>query len=262
VSPRTSRSGYPAVVAAVTGQWSRLLAAVDALGPEDWSRPTRLGWSTAELVVHLTGNVQYLLEALADQQPGKRPDTPAVTYYDDVLDDAEDISDRARMGADAGPAELRQRMHDMTDAGIRALADPPDGDTVVRSGTHLLRLEDYLITRATEGVVHGLDLPAPVQPDPAALRVAVRLLTGILGHRAAGRSVEVRVPPYAAVQLDLPDAPGPRHTRGTPPNVVEADPVSFVEVATGRVPWHDAVRDGRIRASGARADLTALLPLF
>ena len=265
MSPRTSRSGYPAVVAAVTGQWSRLLAAVDALGPDEWSRPTRLGWSTAELVVHLTGNVQYLLEALADQQPGKRPDTPVVTYYDDVLDDAEDISDRARRGAsgaDAAPDALRQRMHDVTDAGSRALADPPDGDTVVRSGTHLLRLEDYLITRATEGVVHGLDLPSPVQPDPAALRVTVRLLTGILGHRAAGRSIEVRVPPYAAVQLDLPDAPGPRHTRGTPPNVVEADPVSFVEVATGRLPWPDAVRDGRIRASGARADLTALLPLF
>ena len=116
---------------------------------------------------------------------------------------------------------------------MTALADPPAADTVVRSGAHLLRLEDYLLTRATEGVVHGLDLPTPVQPDPGALRATVRLLTGILGSRAAGRSVEVRVPPYAAVQLDLPDAPGPRHTRGTPPNVVEADPVAFVEVATG-----------------------------
>jgi uncharacterized protein (TIGR03083 family) len=246
----------------VTGQWSRLLAAVDALEPADWNRPTRLEWSTTELVVHLTGNVQYLLEALADQQPGKRPDTPAVTYYDDVLEDAEEISARARSGADATPDELRRRMHELTEAGVRALADPPDGDTVVRSGTHLIRLEDYLITRATEGVVHGLDLPTPVEPDPAALRVTVRLLTGILGYRAAGRSVEVRVPPYAAVQLDLPGAPGPRHTRGTPPNVVEADPVPFVEVATGRLPWSDAVRDGRIRASGGRADLTALLPLF
>jgi hypothetical protein len=153
-------------------------------------------------------------------------------------------------------------MHEVTDAGIRGLADPPGADTVVRSGSHLLRVEDYLLTRATEGVVHGLDLPKPVQPDPGALRVTVRLLTGILGHRAAGRSVEVRVPPYAAVQLELPDAPGPRHTRGTPPNVVEADPVTFVEVATGRLPWGEAVRDGRIHASGQRADLTALLPLF
>jgi hypothetical protein len=153
-------------------------------------------------------------------------------------------------------------MREVTNTGLRALAEPPGADTVVRSGSHLLRLEDYLITRATEGVVHGLDLPSPVTPDPTALRVTVRLLTGILGHRAAGRSVELRVPPYAAVQLDLPGTPGPRHTRGTPPNVVEADPVAFVEVATGRLPWQDAVRDGRIRASGQRADLTALLPLF
>jgi uncharacterized protein (TIGR03083 family) len=239
-----------------------LVAAVDALSPEDWQRPTRLGWTTAELVAHLTGNVQYLLEALADQQPAKRPDTLAVTYYDDVLDDEEEISERARSGAGAPRAELQQRMHEVTDAGIRGLADPPGADTVVRSGSHLLRVEDYLLTRATEGVVHGLDLPKPVQPDPGALRVTVRLLTGILGHRAAGRSVEVRVPPYAAVQLELPDAPGPRHTRGTPPNVVEADPVTFVEVATGRLPWGEAVRDGRIHASGQRADLTALLPLF
>jgi uncharacterized protein (TIGR03083 family) len=221
-----------------------------------------LGWSTAELVVHLTGNVQFLLEALADPRPGKRPDTAAVAYYDDVFEDAEEISERARGGARATPDELRQRMHEVTDAANRALADPPAGDTVVSAATHLLRLEDYLITRATEAVVHGLDLPSPVSPDPAALRVTVRLLTGILGHRAAGRSVEVRVPPYAAVQLDLPGAPGPRHTRGTPPNVVEADPVSFVEVATGRLSWHEAIKDGRIRASGQRADLTALLPLF
>jgi uncharacterized protein (TIGR03083 family) len=239
-----------------------LLEAVDALSPDDWARPTRLGWSTTELVVHLTGNVQFLLEALADPQPGKRPNTPAVTYYDDVPEAAEEISERARSGAHATPDALRRRMHAMTEAGIRELADPPDENTVVRSDEHLLRLEDYLITRATEGVVHGLDLPTPVQPDPAALRVTVRLLTGILGHRAAGRSVEVRVPPYAAVQLDLPDAPGPRHTRGTPPNVVEADPIAFVEVATGRLPWAAAVSDGRIRASGQRADLTALLPLF
>lgn len=265
MSPRISRSGYPALVSAVTGQWARLLNAVDAFSRDDWMRPTRLGWTTAELVVHLTGNVQYLLEALADPQPGKRPDTLAVTYYDDVLEDAAEISERARSGASgpqATPDELRRRMRDLTDAGTRALADQPDGDMVIRSGAHLLRLEEYLKTRATEGVVHGLDLPTPVPPDPAALRVTVRLLTGILGHRAAGRSVEVRVPPYAAVQLDLPDAPGPRHTRGTPPNVVEADPVAFVEVATGRLQWSAAVRDGRIRASGQRADLTALLPLF
>jgi hypothetical protein len=65
------------------------------------------------------------------------------------------------------------------------------------------------------------------------------------------------VPPFAAVQC----VEGPRHTRGTPPNVVEADPVAFVELCTGRLAWVDAVRDGRVRTWGDRADLSAWLPL-
>jgi Bacterial SCP ortholog len=65
------------------------------------------------------------------------------------------------------------------------------------------------------------------------------------------------VPPYAVVQC----IPGPRHTRGTPPNVVEADPLTWVALATGRLGWAEAAHDGRVRASGERADLSALLPL-
>ena len=74
---------------------------------------------------------------------------------------------------------------------------------------------------------------------------------------APGRSVEVRVPPDGAVQC----VPGPRHTRGTPPNVVETDPMTWVRVAAGRLTWADAVDAGRIRASGTRADLTDYLPV-
>ena len=65
------------------------------------------------------------------------------------------------------------------------------------------------------------------------------------------------MPPYGAVQC----IPGPRHTRGTPPNVVEMNPITWVEVATGRVAWADAVAAGRIRASGTRADLSEFLPV-
>jgi hypothetical protein len=71
-----------------------------------------------------------------------------------------------------------------------------------------------------------------------------------------GRSVEVRVPPYVAVQC----VDGPRHTRGTPPNVVETDGLTWLGLCCGRVVWGDAVRDGRVRASGERADLSGLLP--
>jgi len=95
-------------------------------------------------------------------------------------------------------------------------------------------------------------------PDRPVLRDAVRALLTALAQRAPGRSVEVRVPPYGAVQC----VPGPRHTRGTPPNVVEMDPRSWLELATGRSDWSGALADGRIRASGVRADLSPYLPLW
>jgi hypothetical protein len=54
---------------------------------------------------------------------------------------------------------------------------------------------------------------------------------------------------------------GPRHTRGTPPNVVETDPLTWFKLATGRLAWEEAVRTGTVRASGPRSDLSAYLPL-
>ena len=109
--------------------------------------------------------------------------------------------------------------------------------------------------RIVEAVAAGLR--AGVDPDRSALRFAVRVLAERLASRHPGRSVEVRVPPFAAVQCIA----GPRHTRGTPPNVVETDPATFVGLACGFVPWDAATGDGRVRASGDRSDLGAYLPL-
>jgi hypothetical protein len=95
-------------------------------------------------------------------------------------------------------------------------------------------------------------------PCREAMRAAVTFLLGVLADRAPGRAVEVRVPPYAAVQC----IGGPRHTRGTPPNVVETDPVTWVSLATGRAGWAQAVAAGKVRASGPRAGLSAWLPLL
>nr|WP_250214532.1 sterol carrier family protein [Acrocarpospora catenulata] len=99
---------------------------------------------------------------------------------------------------------------------------------------------------------------AGLVPVREAGRAAVRHLLDALVSVAPGRSVEVRVPPFAAVQC----VEGPRHTRGTPPNVVEVDVRTWLELATGVVSWADAVRDGRVRASGSRADLSGYLPLL
>ena len=70
--------------------------------------------------------------------------------------------------------------------------------------------------------------------------------------------MEVRVPPFGAIQC----VAGPTHTRGTPPNVIETDPMTFVLLATGRLGWADAIERGQVSASGGRADLTPYLPLI
>jgi Bacterial SCP ortholog len=99
---------------------------------------------------------------------------------------------------------------------------------------------------------------AATTPPRPTLAAAVRLSLRTLAQLAPGRSVEVRVPPFAAVQC----VEGPRHTRGTPPNVVETDPRTWLELATGLLTWPDAVAAGKITASGNRADLSAHLPLL
>lgn len=86
---------------------------------------------------------------------------------------------------------------------------------------------------------------------------AVRFTLEELADVAPGNAVEVRVPPAGAVQA----VAGPRHTRGTPPNVVETDPETWLGLVTGRVNWEDAVADGRVAASGERSDLSGLVPL-
>ncbi|WP_334149427.1 sterol carrier family protein [Microbacterium sp.] len=95
------------------------------------------------------------------------------------------------------------------------------------------------------------------KPPRTALATAVRYLLQLLDEKAPGNSVEVRVPPFGAVQV----IQGPRHTRGTPPNVVEMDAETWIAVATGEEHWADAAASGRIHASGTRADLLDVLPL-
>ena len=86
---------------------------------------------------------------------------------------------------------------------------------------------------------------------------AVRYLLEELAERAPGNSVEVRVPPLGATQC----IPGPRHTRGTPPNVVEMAPDTWFALATGSQTWQDALAAAKVSASGVRADLADVLPL-
>lgn len=118
------------------------------------------------------------------------------------------------------------------------------------------RVPDAAAVRAAvEAVAPWLDDDdeAPATPGRSALAAAVRGTVEILAAELPGRSVEVRVPPFAAAQC----VEGPRHTRGSPPNVVETDPRTWLELATGRLGWDAAVGQGRVRASGTRAAAVA-----
>ena len=98
---------------------------------------------------------------------------------------------------------------------------------------------------------------AAEQPPRAVVGAAVKTTARWLAQQVPGRSVELRVPPHVAVQC----VAGPRHTRGTPPNVVETDAATWLGLATGRLTWEEAVAQGTVSASGNRADLSAVLPL-
>ncbi len=243
---RTGAAPYDALRSAFDAQAGLV---VDALARTDPEAPTRCeGWTVRHLDRHLGVVVQALADRIAEPSPltadrtveGWAAALPALS----AAIDADARSDGPGL-AQALPC-LRAQL----------ATAAPDTVVVQRTGRHAL--SDALLFRLLELVVHGGDLPDPVVPDRRALRPVVRALAGVLAERAPGRHVEARVPPYAAVQC----VEGPRHTRGTPPNVVEADPVAFVELCTGRLAWADAAADGRVRTWGDRADLSPWLPLL
>lgn len=104
----------------------------------------------------------------------------------------------------------------------------------------------------------GPDAPETAASIPrGTLATAVRYSLEEVTARAPGNSVEVRVPPFGVTQC----VEGPRHTRGTPPNVIECDAATWLAMVSGYLSWADAVDAGRVAASGLRADLSGLLPL-
>lgn len=139
----------------------------------------------------------------------------------------------------------------------RRRVDPADGERALAAWRRSTASE----TGAT--IAPGTDA-APVPDNPAVpvprktLATAVRFALEELGERVPGNSVEVRVPPFGVTQC----RPGPRHTRGTPPNVVETDAQTWLQLITGRTTWAQASAKATVTASGTRADLSDLLPLF
>jgi uncharacterized protein (TIGR03083 family) len=229
---------------------------------EAFGQPSVLpGWDVRLLTGHVLMIFRGLLGAL-----GSPVDEPPLALHDYVAryrPDA-DLIDAvtAELAADRTPDDLLTEL-DLLLSEVRArLAEPLP--KVVRAPRGPISGADYLTTRIFEVLAHSDDLSRsvpdrePVGFDRAALAAGVRGLAGMLAAKYPGRSVEVRVPPAVAVQCIA----GPRHTRGTPPNVVETDPVTFLRLVTGRADWSQALAAGLVRASGNRADLSAQLPLL
>jgi hypothetical protein len=143
-----------------------------------------------------------------------------------------------------------------------ALAEAPLG-RLVQSPYGDLALGDLLILQLVVAVAQAAGTGGALALDPGAARAVCRLLADVLAARAPGRSVEVRVTDAPLrVGVAVQCVAGPRHTRGTPPNVVEVpSAATWVLLASGQTSWPEAVAAGLVSASGERADLGGLLPL-
>lgn len=244
------------------GDW---LATVPA---DSWHRPSVLpGWTVADLAAHLP----LVADSVVGITPAEKGTTPLRTVeymsrYAEVVDEisAETLREAAGVGVDPDiGGRLAARLAERLSRADDVVAAMP-ADAVVLAGRGPIRLADFLATRAIEAAVHADDLARSV-PEVTAprlprdcVRLAVRTLLDALAEKAPGRAVEVRVPPVGAVQC----VEGPRHTRGTPSNVVEMDATTWLRLAAGRITWPDAVSAGQVSASGGRAYLSPWLPLL
>ena len=123
----------------------------------------------------------------------------------------------------------------------------------------MVQKQDPALTREAIQQVAGWLEGGEAEPSRSELANACRRTARTLAEELPGHSVELRVPPFVAVQC----VEGPRHTRGTPPNVVEMRPEVWLQLATGRLDYGDAVADGRVEASGSRAgEVAAGLPVI
>jgi uncharacterized protein (TIGR03083 family) len=253
-----SQDSLASFASALRDQTAAVVDWLDGVPGGQFAQPSVLpGWDVLTLVGHVLLVVRGAVEQL-----GTRDDPPATPVAEYVTRYRRDVDDVERRTAESAAALTPDELL----AALRAAPDPGDAvagmsrATVIHGPRGPIRADDWLATRLIELVGHADDLSrsvpalAPVTLVRPAMATATRTLAEILAAQAPGRTVELRVPPFVAVQAIA----GPRHTRGTPPNVVETDPLTWVRLATGRIAWADAP----VSASGLRADLSAYLPVM
>ncbi|MCX4779442.1 maleylpyruvate isomerase family mycothiol-dependent enzyme [Streptomyces sp. NBC_01264] len=244
---------------AVLAQFGHVRDAVRELDADQLARPSGVGhWSVAELAAHIAWIADSLAGALT-RPPAAVPELSAAEWPFATASLAGKIAEAAKETLEGAPLV---ELHDRAGIRLAEALDANPGSRVLDLWIGAMTLADFLVTRTVELVVHtddlrratGLDIPV----DRQALAACTRLLSDALALKAPGGAVEFRVPPFAVVQC----VEGPRHSRGTPPNVVETDPLTWIRLATGRTSWAEALDGAQVRASGERADLSGLLPLM
>ncbi len=248
---------------AVLAQFAHVRDAVAVLTPDQLARPTRLGdWTVRELVAHVAIGLSSVTGSVAlAEPPGPKPHVTLLEWPSVTAAHAARIAEGVEEVA-AGHPDLTTLFEEAEAGFTGAVPATGTGERLLATRVGSMRLTDYLVTRTVELIVHtddlnealGLEIPY----DRQALAACTRLLADALADRAPGGSVEVRVPPFAVVQC----IGGPKHTRGTPPNVVETGPLTWIRLATGRTEWARALEDAEVSAGGERADLAELLPLM
>ena len=260
---RKPRAYHPdRVRAALLAQVESVRLGAHELTPEQQAQPSGLpDRDVRALLGHLATQIDALPRCLAEPAPRvTRPESDLTRWVlSPAAHSAEAEAPAAGPGADAAAAidAAAEELDAVLETGVRE-------DLLVPHPTGAMRALDFTVSRVVELTVHSDDLAratgvAQFRVDRGALAITVRALADALAVKAPGSSTEVRVPPFAAIQC----LPGPRHTRGTPPNVVETDPITWLRLATGRLGWQAAVASGRLRASGERAAaLAAELPVL
>ncbi|GAB2688657.1 sterol carrier family protein [Kitasatospora kifunensis] len=276
---RKTRSYDPAKVRAALGAQTRALQqavrrlCADPEAERLLAAPTRLGdWRVRELLAHLALQLAWVPQRLTEPTQGLAPlgltgwvaQVGTLAEYLDAQAQAQAREHRAA-GFAGEPTELAAAFDEAAEALLGLLDGPEVRDEQRRLEIRLgsMTLADMLVTRLVEAVVHADDLAValggpPFPHDRFALASVCRLLADALADQVPGGAVELRIPPVAVVQA----VPGPRHTRGTPPNVVEMDQLTWLRLATGRQEWAEAVDAAQVSASGERSDLSGFLPVL
>jgi uncharacterized protein (TIGR03083 family) len=261
---RKSRSYHPDRVRdAVLAQVEFVRLAAHAVTGPQLAKPSGLpGWDVRHLLAHLAGQIDALPRMLAEPAPsgGKLVTLPqwvlANASYAAKIDAATREDAAAQQDQAAAIDTAAEELESVIDTGVRE-------DVLLPGAFGPMRSLDFAVTRLVELVVHSDDLTratgSPVRLDRMAVATTVRVLADALAEKAPGGSTELRIPPFAAVQC----LAGPRHTRGTPSQVVETDPITWIRLSTGRATWRMMTATGRLKVSGDRAaELAGQLPVL